>query len=208
MERELASSVVRSFVRPFVDEFGPSKNFVFYPRYFCELLVRFSISSMCQRVLLNLESRRRDLKGMRTTLTHRKISHATNQRHSIENSAAFLSFFLLCLNPDLPSPRNQKNRTNHSFLGFEDLDVVDPTAGSASRGGQGASKGGAGNVDEATRMAAFANFRDFIGMDITSLVTLPVWIMEPYTLLQKVAEIMEYTGALETAVDTEDEFER
>ena len=57
-------------------------------------------------------------------------------------------------------------------------------------------------------MAAFANFRDFIGMDITSLVTLPVWIMEPYTLLQKVAEIMEYTGALEKAVETEDEFER
>lgn len=57
-------------------------------------------------------------------------------------------------------------------------------------------------------MAAFANFREFIGMDITSLVTLPVWIMEPYTLLQKVAEIMEYTGALERAVETEDEFER
>ena len=57
-------------------------------------------------------------------------------------------------------------------------------------------------------MAAFANFRDFIGMDITSLVTLPVWIMEPYTLLQKVAEIMEYTDALEKAVETEDEFQR
>lgn len=95
-----------------------------------------------------------------------------------------------------------------SFLGFEDLDVVDPTAGSASRGGSGGEGAGAGNVDEATRMAAFANFRDFIGMDITSLVTLPVWIMEPYTLLQKVAEIMEYTGALEKAVETEDEFER
>ena len=45
-------------------------------------------------------------------------------------------------------------------------------------------------------------------MDITSLVTLPVWIMEPYTILQKVAEIMEYTELLDTAASTEDPYER
>jgi len=45
-------------------------------------------------------------------------------------------------------------------------------------------------------------------MDITSLVTLPVWIMEPYTILQKVAEIMEYTDALDSAAATEDPYER
>ena len=45
-------------------------------------------------------------------------------------------------------------------------------------------------------------------MDITSLVTLPVWIMEPYTMLQKVAEIMEYTELLDTAASTQDEYER
>ena len=45
-------------------------------------------------------------------------------------------------------------------------------------------------------------------MDITSLVTLPVWIMEPYTILQKVAEIMEYTEALDRAAATEDPYER
>lgn len=45
-------------------------------------------------------------------------------------------------------------------------------------------------------------------MDITSLVTLPVWIMEPYTILQKVAEIMEYTDALDRAAATEDPYER
>ena len=45
-------------------------------------------------------------------------------------------------------------------------------------------------------------------MDITSLVTLPVWIMEPYTILQKVAEIMEYTELLDKAASTEDPYER
>lgn len=136
---------------------------------------------------------------------------ATGTR-SIDLSAAFFFPFSSFLNPDLPTSKQKKQKS--SFLGFEDLDVVDPTAGAASRaggveGGSGSKGGaGAGNVDEATRMAAFANFRDFIGMDITSLVTLPVWIMEPYTLLQKVAEIMEYTCALERAAETEDEFER
>lgn len=45
-------------------------------------------------------------------------------------------------------------------------------------------------------------------MDLTSLVTLPVWIMEPYTILQKVAEIMEYTELLDRAAATEDPYER
>lgn len=58
------------------------------------------------------------------------------------------------------------------------------------------------------RQQEFVNYKDYVGMDITSLVTLPVWIMEPYTMLQKVAEIMEYTELLDKAAQTEDEFER
>jgi len=58
------------------------------------------------------------------------------------------------------------------------------------------------------RQKAFVNYKDYIGRDITSLVTLPVWIMEPYTMLQKVAEIMEYTELLDRAAATEDPHER
>ena len=58
------------------------------------------------------------------------------------------------------------------------------------------------------RQIAFTDYKDYIGMDITSLVTLPVWIMEPYTILQKVAEIMEYTELLDNAASTEDPYER
>ena len=45
-------------------------------------------------------------------------------------------------------------------------------------------------------------------MDITSLVSLPVWIMEPFTILQRLAEIMEYTEHLDTAAVTEDQYDR
>ena len=58
------------------------------------------------------------------------------------------------------------------------------------------------------RQAAFASYRDYIGMDITSLVQLPLFIMEPYTMLQKVAEIMEYTELLDRAAATADPYER
>ena len=63
-------------------------------------------------------------------------------------------------------------------------------------------------ADLQKRQMAFTNYKDYIGMDITSLVTLPVWIMEPYTILQKVAEIMEYTELLDKAACTEDPYER
>ena len=45
-------------------------------------------------------------------------------------------------------------------------------------------------------------------MDISSIVSLPLFIMEPYTMLQKVAEIMEYTELLDRAANTEDPYER
>jgi hypothetical protein len=42
------------------------------------------------------------------------------------------------------------------------------------------------------RQSTFSGYKQYIGEDITSLVALPLWIMEPYTMLQKIAEIMEY----------------
>jgi hypothetical protein len=86
---------------------------------------------------------------------------------------------------------------------MENLDVVDPTASGTTTAGE------ASNTEhDARRAAAFADFARYVGADITSLVSLPVWIMEPYTLLQKIAEIMEYSSALTKAASTEDEYER
>ena len=58
------------------------------------------------------------------------------------------------------------------------------------------------------RKTEFKDYRDYIGMDISSLVSLPLFIMEPYTMLQKVAEIMEYTELLDRAATTTDPYER
>lgn len=86
-----------------------------------------------------------------------------------------------------------------SLLGYEDLDVINPDGSRAEEA----------HVDaNDKRVVAFTNYKDYIGMDLTSLVTLPVWIMEPYTILQKVAEIMEYTEQLDRAAATEDPYER
>ena len=58
------------------------------------------------------------------------------------------------------------------------------------------------------RQLEFTNYKDYIGMDITSLVALPVWIMMPFSMLQNISEIMEYTDRLEKAAKTEDPYER
>jgi hypothetical protein len=48
----------------------------------------------------------------------------------------------------------------------------------------------------------------YMGMDVTSLMSVPLFIMEPFSMLQKMAEIMEYTQLLDEADKTEDQFER
>jgi len=65
-----------------------------------------------------------------------------------------------------------------------------------------------GPVGAQQRQKEFTSYRDYIGMDITSLVSLPVWIMEPFTILQRMAEIMEYTEHLDTAAVTDDQYDR
>lgn len=87
----------------------------------------------------------------------------------------------------------------NSLLGFEDLEVVNPDSKEAEQ-----AKGD--ETDQ--RQIEFTNYRDYIGMDITSLVALPVWIMMPFSMLQNISEIMEYTDLLEKAAKTEDPYER
>ncbi|XVF20036.1 hypothetical protein REPUB_Repub11eG0163400 [Reevesia pubescens] len=48
----------------------------------------------------------------------------------------------------------------------------------------------------------------YIGSDITSMVTLPVLIFEPMTMLQKMAELMEYSYLLDLADECEDPYLR
>ncbi|XP_021863659.1 oxysterol-binding protein-related protein 3C isoform X2 [Spinacia oleracea] len=48
----------------------------------------------------------------------------------------------------------------------------------------------------------------YIGSDVTSMVTLPVIIFEPMTMLQKMAELMEYSNLLDQADECEDPYMR
>lgn len=48
----------------------------------------------------------------------------------------------------------------------------------------------------------------YMGMDVTSLMSVPLFIMEPFSMLQKMAEIMEYTNLLDQANAAEDPYER
>lgn len=48
----------------------------------------------------------------------------------------------------------------------------------------------------------------YMGMDVTSLMSVPLFIMEPFSMLQKMAEIMEYTQLLDVANAEEDPYQR
>ncbi|GFP82319.1 oxysterol-binding protein-related protein 3a [Phtheirospermum japonicum] len=48
----------------------------------------------------------------------------------------------------------------------------------------------------------------YVGSDVTSMVTLPVLIFEPMTMLQKMAELMEYAHLLDQADKCEDPYMR
>jgi hypothetical protein len=56
------------------------------------------------------------------------------------------------------------------------------------------------------RDSYWKNMQKYIGSDITSMVTLPVLIFEPMTMLQKMAELMEYSYLLDLADECEDPY--
>ncbi|PNH02735.1 Oxysterol-binding protein-related protein 3A [Tetrabaena socialis] len=94
----------------------------------------------------------------------------------------------------------------NSIMGWEDLEVVDPEAEKAKKGEDAVADG----LLEQERKQAWGTkqFQQYIGADVTSLLSVPVWIMEPFTILQKAAEIMEYTELLDAADAEEDDFDR
>lgn len=94
----------------------------------------------------------------------------------------------------------------YSFMGWEDLEVVDPESEKAKKGQEATATG----LLEQERKQAWGTrqFQQYIGADVTSLLSVPVWIMEPFTILQKAAEIMEYTDLLDSADSTADPYDR
>eukprot|EP00270_Netrium_digitus_P002669 TRINITY_DN1302_c0_g1_i3.p1 TRINITY_DN1302_c0_g1~~TRINITY_DN1302_c0_g1_i3.p1 ORF type:complete len:478 (+),score=107.77 TRINITY_DN1302_c0_g1_i3:23-1435(+) len=86
------------------------------------------------------------------------------------------------------------------MIGSEGLEVVNPEGGKDDA----LAEADKGRFKKEERESYFKMMQKYIGADVTSMVTLPVLIFEPMTMLQKMAELMEYTELLNKADETDD----
>ncbi|XP_061354238.1 oxysterol-binding protein-related protein 3A-like [Gastrolobium bilobum] len=96
------------------------------------------------------------------------------------------------------------SKSVNGLVGYEGLEVINPEGGTEDAEEE-AKKG---RWKEEDRDSYWKMMQKYIGSDITSMVTLPVIIFEPMTMLQRMAEIMEYTYLLDMADETEDPYMR
>lgn len=94
------------------------------------------------------------------------------------------------------------HKSVNSYMGYEGLEVVNP------EGGQDDAEEEAhrGRWQKEDRDSYWKMMQNYIGADVTSMVTLPVIIFEPMTMLQKSAELMEYCYLLDLADECEDPY--
>ncbi|PPR84344.1 hypothetical protein GOBAR_AA36373 [Gossypium barbadense] len=98
---------------------------------------------------------------------------------------------------------NAMHRSVNGLLGYEGVEVINP-------------EGGKEDAEEEAHRGRWKQEREsywkmmhkYIGSDVTSMVTLPVLIFEPMTMLQKIAELMEYSYLLDQADECEDPYLR
>ncbi|XP_057970496.1 oxysterol-binding protein-related protein 3C-like [Malania oleifera] len=90
----------------------------------------------------------------------------------------------------------------NGLLGFEGLEVINPEGGTEDAE-QEAQRG---RWKQEDRDSYWKTMQKYIGSDVTSIVTLPVLIFEPMTMLQKMAELMEYSHLLDLADNCEDPY--
>ena len=83
------------------------------------------------------------------------------------------------------------------LAGYDELEVTE--------GGEEAHAGEHTEVDAVDdRKAMWGQLKDMLGSDIMSMFSLPTFLMEPVSTLQKMAEIMQYQRLLEEANEEED----
>lgn len=96
------------------------------------------------------------------------------------------------------------HRSVNGLLGYEGLEVINPEGGKEDAEDE-AQKG---RWKQEERDSYWKMMQNYIGADVTSMVTLPVLIFEPMTMLQKMAELMEYSHLLDKADECEDPYMR
>ncbi|XP_050382018.1 oxysterol-binding protein-related protein 3A-like [Argentina anserina] len=90
----------------------------------------------------------------------------------------------------------------NGLVGYEGLEVINPDGGTDDVHEE-ASKG---RWKQEERDGYWKVMQKYVGADVTSMVTLPVLIFEPMTMLQKMAELMEYSRLLDMADECEDPY--
>ncbi|KAL8228628.1 hypothetical protein R6Q59_000568 [Mikania micrantha] len=90
------------------------------------------------------------------------------------------------------------------LLGYEGLEVINPEGGTEDAEVEAQR----GRWKQEERDSYWRSMQKYVGADITSMVTLPVLIFEPMTMLQEMAELMEYSHLLELADKCEDPYMR
>ncbi|KAF7144707.1 hypothetical protein RHSIM_Rhsim04G0157800 [Rhododendron simsii] len=93
---------------------------------------------------------------------------------------------------------------DESMLGYEGLEVVNPEGGTEDAEAEAQR----GRWKQEDRDSYWKMMQKYVGSDITSMVTLPVHIFEPMSMLQKMAELMEYSYLLDLADECEDPYMR
>ncbi|XP_058209101.1 oxysterol-binding protein-related protein 3C-like [Rhododendron vialii] len=95
-------------------------------------------------------------------------------------------------------------KTVNGMLGYEGLEVVNPEGGTEDAEAEAQR----GRWKQEDRDSYWKMMQKYVGSDITSMVTLPVLIFEPMSMLQKMAELMEYSYLLDLADECEDPYMR
>jgi len=104
-------------------------------------------------------------------------------------------------------------KTLTTAMGYEEMEVVDPNAGEGTENANGTadwknntSLDRRGMSEESKSF--WGQISQMIGSDVTSMLSVPVFLMEPTSVLQKMAEIMEYPDLLTKGAKATEEAER
>ncbi|KAK4480959.1 hypothetical protein RD792_011821 [Penstemon davidsonii] len=108
--------------------------------------------------------------------------------------------FFASIASSISSFSSAMSKSVNGLIGYEGLEVVNPEGGTDDVEVE-AQKG---RWKQEDRDSYWRTMQKYIGSDVTSMVTLPVLIFEPMTMLQKMAELMEYSYLLELADECED----
>ncbi|KAF7049534.1 hypothetical protein CFC21_058055 [Triticum aestivum] len=92
------------------------------------------------------------------------------------------------------------HKSVNGLVGYEGLEVINPDGGTDDAEAEAMK----GRWKQEDRDSYWKMMNKYIGSDVTSLVTLPVIIFEPMSMLQKMAELMEYCDLLDKADECED----